>query len=403
MFGSYFAGKIVSTGGMWVHNVVSAMLAFELSGSAFIVGLISVAQFGPQLLASPASGALVDRGDRKVQAVVGRLFATGGSALLALWLTLATPGALTAWPIVAASFIVGLGHVLIVPAQNAFLPSLVRRNELALAIDFNSVPPTLARAAGPIAGAWVAANLGYAVAFALAAVLNLSFAIVLARLPISTPKPTTASGGGVRAGLAYIRTNRGLTITLVGVMAVGLGSDPVLTLSPALSHHLGRGPALVGPLVTAFGVGAAGAFVVTSPIRKRLGLEWSATAGLTLLTSGLGAAAVAPGAVPALLAFGCAGSGMTLALTNLTTHLQLQLDEAFRGRVMAIWAMTFLGSRPLAAAWNGALSDWSSPRVALSVAAATVGLLGWLARPRSHDRNSVGHSTLRSPEEKSPD
>jgi hypothetical protein len=57
VFGPFFVGKLLSTAGIWIHNIVAAILAFQLTRSAFVVGLVSVAQFLPQLLFAPLSAA----------------------------------------------------------------------------------------------------------------------------------------------------------------------------------------------------------------------------------------------------------------------------------------------------------------------------------------------------------
>jgi MFS family permease len=160
VFGPFFAGKALSTAGIWVHNIVAAILAWELSRSAFVVGLVSVAQFGPQLVFAPLSGAMADRGDRRRQLITGRLIAASGSGGLALWIALVgVDGLPGAWPVVATALVVGLGFVVGGPAMNALIPALVRPNELAAAVAVNSIPFTVARAAGPALGALLAATL----------------------------------------------------------------------------------------------------------------------------------------------------------------------------------------------------------------------------------------------------
>lgn len=108
VFGPYFFGRLLSTAGIWIHNIVAAILAFQLTGSAFIVGLVSVAQFAPQLLFAPLSGALADRGDRRRQIVLGRVVAACGSGGLALWLAIyGADEAPYAWPVILAALTVG--------------------------------------------------------------------------------------------------------------------------------------------------------------------------------------------------------------------------------------------------------------------------------------------------------
>lgn len=383
VFGPFFAGKLVSTAGIWIHNIVAAILAYELSGSALVVGMVSVAQFGPQLLFAPLSGAVADRGDRRRQLVAGRAIAAAGSGGLAvtIWLV-GVDGLPGAWPVVLAALVVGIGFVIGGPAMHALLPSLVQRNELAAAVALNAVPFTVARAAGPALGALVATAAGPAVAFAIAAVTNLAFALVL--LPLRIQARSEAGGGAdrrIRAGVRYLGEDRTLVLLLLGVVAIGIGADPVITLTPSLAADLGAGSNLVGVLASSFGIGAGLAFVVLGTLQRRFGLARVSTTGLVLLATGLAGAAVSPTQVAAIVAFGVGGSGMTMALTSLSTQMQERLPDELRGRIMALWSVAFLGSRPIAAALNGGLADATTPSVALGLVAGLLVLAAWVCRP----------------------
>lgn len=390
VFGPFFAGKLLATGGIWIYNIVAAILAYELSGSAFVVGLVSVAQFGPQLLFAPLSGAMADRGDRRRQLIVGRVIAAAGSGGLAIWIWLVgVDGLPGAWPVVLTALIVGFGFVIGGPAMNALIPALVRPNELATAIALSSVPFTIARAGGPAVGALVAIRAGPAVAFGIAAATNLIWALLL--LPLRV-RPRVESGGDrrVRAVLSYLREDRGLQLLLVGVTAIGVGADPVITLTPSLSAVHGAGSTLVGIFASSFGVGAGMAFLILTYLRLTLGLGRLGTLGLLCLAAGCAGAGLSPSPEPVIVYLGIAGAGMTMSLTSLSTQIQERSPEHLRARVMALWAVAFLGSRPIAAAANGAIADVASPGVAFVAVAVFVGVIAWFARPSRLGRYPSG-------------
>ena len=385
LFGPFFGGRLLSGLGVWITNIVLAILAFQISGSAFAVGLVSVAQFGPQLFLAPLSGAMADRGKRKAQVIVGRAIVAVGSGGLAItiWLV-GVEGLPGVWVVIAAAGVVGTGFVTGGPAMNAILPSLVGPKELPTAMALNNLPFSIGRAVGPALGAFIVVTAGPAVALAIAAGANATFVLIMVFLPIRSWSPTAGKDRRIRAGLKYVRDDKTLVRLLVGVAAVGIGADPILTLTPALASNLAGDERFIGILASAFGVGAViGVFVMTT-MRRRFGLERLGTIGLGLLSVGLLSTGLSPTRITAVFALVIGGFGMTTALTGLSTQLQERLTEEFRGRVMGIYLLAFLGSRPIAGTVNGLISDGTSPRVAFAFAATVVmGIALWVRAGRT--------------------
>ena len=382
--GPLFWGKVVSTSGIWVHNIVAAIVAFQVSGSAFVVGAVSAAQFLPQLVLSPLSGKLTDHGDPRRQIVLGRLVVGAGSGGLAVWIWLAggVGGLPGATPVLVASLVVGLGVVLGGPAQQTIVPDLIRPGELAAAMALNSAPMTVARAAGPALGALVATAAGPALAFMISAGASVAFAVVV-QLMIPRPPRHAPRGAdlSVRAALKHLRRDPASVLLLVGVAAAGIGGDPALTLAPALTEQLGGGPHLIGWITSSFGIGAGIGFLVFSLAHKRTGLPGLACAGLAATALGLAAASFSPGTGWVLASLTAAGIGLTLSVTSLSTLLQDRTPGMLRGRIMALWFAAFLGGRPFAAALNGFLADTVSVTAALLVTGAFVALVAAACRP----------------------
>lgn len=384
LFGPLFWGKLVSSTGIWIHNIVAAIVAFELTGSALVVGLVSVVQFAPQLLFAPLSGKMADRGDPARQILAGRLVIATGSLGLALWIWLAggVDGLPNAVPVIAASLVVGVGFVIGGPAMQSIVPALIRPGEMAAAMALNSVPMTVARAAGPALGAIVAIQLGPAEAFAIAGTTNLLFGLLVLALPLPRSHDHDEDTDfSVRASLRYVRTDPPLIVLLAGIAAVGYGADPALTLAPSLASDLGGGHDVVGWLASAFGVGAGVGFLVFAPLDRWLGLRRLSGGGLLLMAAGIVGLAVSETVPFALTTLGLSGIGMTLAFTSITTQIQNRSPDTLRGRIMALWFVGFLGSRPLAAGLNGFLADAVSVDAALLVTATVVLVIAWLCRP----------------------
>ncbi|HVM18903.1 MAG TPA: MFS transporter [Egibacteraceae bacterium] len=394
-FGPYFFGNLTSNCGTWLQNIAAAVVVYRLTRSTLLVGAVSVLQFSASLVLSPWAGALSDRVDRRRLLLGGQLLAATAATVLAVWTTaVGVEGLPGPWPILAAAGLIGIGFAISVPTMQALVPALVEERDLDQAVALNSVTFNLARAVGPALGAVVVVSLGAAAAFAINAA---TYAVLIVVLLWIRPRPVArradAGDGSVREGLRYVRAQPALMILLVGVTALGFGSDPVNTLTPAMADLLGGGESLVGWLVSAFGGGAALTALVIGAVRRRVALGPLSVAGLGILAAGLVAFAVSPVPWAAVASLAVAGVGFLLAITALTTELQQRVEEHVRGRVMALWGVAFLGSRPFAAFLDGAVADLAGPRAAAvtaGVITATVALWVRTARRRHGLTQSPG-------------
>ncbi|MCD4534900.1 MFS transporter [Nocardioides sp. cx-169] len=383
-FGGIFWGKLITAAGVWIHGVVAAIVVFSATGSAFAVGMVSIAQFVPQLLLSPLSGAWADRGHAWGQIIAGRVVCMAGSGLLAAWILVVgeVDGWAGAWPVLGASLIVGVGFVLGGPAQQSIIPRLVTTAELPAAMTLNTVPTTFARVLGPVVGAMVASHFGAAAAFGVASLAHLPLAVVFifVRIPEGEARGSDTDYS-VRAALRYVRRHRSLRLILLGVTAVGVGSEPTMTLAPSIAHDLGGGATLVGALASAFGVGAGVGLLGVGPAQRVGSQAAVATSGLVLMSLGMVAVSLAVWAPVGLLGFALCGVGFTWSMASLGTLVQLQSPPVLRGRIMALWMVGFLGGRPAAAAVLGGVADAASVRVAVALMAVLLAAVAVISRP----------------------
>jgi MFS family permease len=385
VFGGIFWGKLLASAGVWVHSMVAAIVVFEATGSALMVGLVSVTQFAPQLLLSPLSGTWADRGHAARQILVGRVLCAIGSGSLALWMWLvpdASDAFVTTW-VLLASLLVGLGFVVGGPAMQSIVPSLIRPGELSSAMALNTAPMTTARIAGPALGALVAAHVGADAAFGIAAACHLFFVVMIILVRLPTPKAHRAGVDySVRAALRHVRRDRPLMLLLLAIAAVGFGSEPSMTLAPAMAAELGGSASAVGELSAGFGVGAALGLIIVSTVNRRIRSTMSSSIGLWLMAVGLVLVSFSPTVWLALCAFGVAGLGFSWAMTGVSTLIQERAPDELRGRIMALWMVGFVGSRPVAAAVVGTAADVLSVRAAFVVAAVLLSVVALMCRPR---------------------
>jgi MFS family permease len=386
-FGPYFVGNLASNIGTWFQQVTAAVVVFDLTGSAFMVGLVGVSQFLPILVLSPWTGAAADRFDRRRLLLGSQVVAGAAVATLAVvTVVFGLDGFTGAGIVLGTGLVLGVANAVSAPTSQALVPALVPLRDLDQAVALNSVTFNLARAVGPALGAAVLVAWGPGIAFGFNA---LSYcALVVGLLLVTTRDIGPPQRGSIWVGLRHVRSDPPLALLLSGLVAVGFAADPLITLTPSLAHGLEdslftNADALVGLVISAFGLGAViGTFVVTSA-NLRWGHARVATVGFGFIASGLAVLGLASTAPLALGGALLGGFGFLLGVTSLTTAIHVRVPEELRGRVMAIWAVAFLGSRPLAAVINGAMADLTSARVATVVVAVVVALAGLIFRRRS--------------------
>ncbi len=394
VFGALFWGKIFAVVAVWTHGIVAAIVMYDATHSALMVGLVGVVQFGPQLILSPTSGKWADTGNPARQILLGRVLCVLGSGSVAVWLFVdpGLQGMAAAIPVLIGSLLVGFGFVVGGPAMQSIVPTLIRDGELSTAMALNSIPMTIGRIVGPAAGAYLAAHLGSAAGFAVSAGLHLVFAIflVVVRFP-SPPERRSGIDYRVRAAVKYVWRDRPLLLALVAVTTVGIASDPSITLAPSMADELGGGARTVGMLSATFGMGAAVGMAVLALMRGRMASARVSSIGLSGLAAGCAVLALATVPTVALAGFALAGLGFGWAMTGLSTLVQERAPEELRGRIMALWLVGFVGSRPIAAALLGGTADLVSVQAAFAVAAALSVVVALLCRPS----NLVGPQPLR--------
>lgn len=364
-FRLYFFGNASSNVGNWLANVALGVYVLDLTGSSLWVGITNAALFIPVLLLAIPAGALADRVDRLRLLAASQLLAGSMATLLAVLVAL---DAANRYAVVAIAAGLGVSIAIGLPAMQSLLPSLVPREEMADAIGFNALTFNLARAVGPIMAAVTIAWRGVGLAFAVNAVSYL--ALIAALIAIGrVPYPPEMEGGPgrIREGLEYARRHVRTRTMLLGVGAMALSLDPITTLSPALADSYGLATGGAGWIVSSWGAGA----VLGITLGRRLiraatkrGLGW---AGLIAQGVGLVALGAAPGLPTAILAGLLTGAGYITAAITFTTTIQADVPERLRGRVMALWSLSFLGSRVLSSVIDGGLADAYGPHIATAV------------------------------------
>jgi MFS family permease len=366
----FWWASLVSNSGTWLQNVAVPFVVFRLTHSAAWVGFTSFAQFAPGVFLAPLAGSLADRFPRRSGLLVNQTLL--GIVALALWVEWIA-GWTSPWTITATVAVSGTIASMGIASWQAFVSELVPREDLLNAVILNSTQFNAARAIGPAVGGVVLGGLGPGWAFLLNALSYGVVVVALVFIRLRRPAADTSERIGILREFAstirYVRAKQGIVACCVLITAVGLLGSPIFALVVVFADDVFHvSGTLYGLLSACLGTGAVlGAPLIAS---RSAGLQRSQLVGVALLVYALALAAfgAAPGywaGVACLLVAG--GAYLAIASTSNTT-VQLQVDEAMRGKVMAFYLMTFTAAIPIGSLVQGWTAETIGPRQTLITA-----------------------------------
>jgi predicted MFS family arabinose efflux permease len=385
-FGPFFLGNLIANSGTWFLALAAGIFVYRETGSAFLLGVVGFSQFVGVIVLIPWTGTAADRFDRRSLLLVTQ----GAASAIAGMLTATVMIGQATTPIVIAFVLaIGLVQAFTFPALQAIVPDLVPRDQVGTAIALKSLTHNLARGVGPATATLVIATAGIEWAFLVNAFAYLGLVATL--LVINpTRHSTTAGRPRFRESIAVVRERPRLAGLMLVSSVIAIAIDPVNTLSPAFAAGVwDRSDTLAGVLLGAFSVGAlTAAFTVAGRPGR---LRGQLVVRVSLLICGMVAFALAPTLELGLGALAVAGFGFLAASTTAVRELQLSIEAGYRGRIMALWTVAFLGVRPLSSLVDGALASAASPRVsALAMTLPALALLGVLVVSGGRDAGREG-------------
>jgi MFS family permease len=391
-----FFGAFVSSIGGWMMSVILGAYAFTISHSSAFVGEVGFALLGPSLVLSMVGGMVADVVDRRWMLITVSIGELVCCAALAAVCTGHSPSHLL---IFLLAVLLGVGSALYGPAYSAVLPALVGADNLPGAISLNSAQMNASRVIGPVIGGIAYHAVGVSWVFAASAVTYLFVigALFAVRLPEVPSLPHARGLRQLTAGIDYARRDRIVGRSLVTVFFFSLLSLPFIGLLPVIAaDNLRISPKSTGfgLLYATFGIGALiGALSIgtvlvraSRPLVVRVGMLGFAVclAVFGLLRSPLLA-------YPVVAAVGAFYFAM---ITALSTAMQERLDDAVRGRVMALWIMAFGGTVAIGNLVAGQVAGSVGVTPVVLAGAVVALLLVWFADVREPAVDPAGRPGL---------
>ena len=363
----FISGALVSNSGVWVQMIALAFVIEDLTGSATWVGLAAMMQTLPAVFLGMVGGALADRFPRRIMLT----FTNSAQALIALgFAAMWAAGVDRPLAYIALGVVNGCVNGIQLPAWQAFVSELVPRGALLNAVTLNSAQFNASRAVGPMVGGIVLAIGGPGWCFFANSLSYVPavLALVLIQVPRLAPtggeRPNVFRDGA--AAVRYAADNPGIRLSVWIAGVIAFFGQPVIHLVVIFANDVFEvGETQYGILAAAPGIGA----MLNTPFvagpgsrvpRSRLvGFGWPIY-GISLLGF-----ALSPYYWLAVVALAVLGASHIATAATLNTVIQLQVEEALRAKVLALYLITLLAGLPLGAQLQGFLADVIGPRIAV--------------------------------------
>ncbi len=371
----FWSAALVSQTGSWMQNLTVPYVVYRATGSEAWVGFATFCQYFPAFVLSPVGGMLADRLPRRTVTLLANVIGiVGAVALAVVW----RDGAASPWTTVGLVTLVGAATGIGLPAWQSLMPSLVPPELLQNAITLNSAQFNAARAFGPALGGLVLARWGPSTSFTVNAISYLAvIAAVLATRVAAVPAPERREGPlqQVRAGLGYARRHRGVKVAVGLVFSVAaLGSPVIPFVAVFAAEEFDVDRAAYGWLYACLGIGAVCAALLLASVGERVRRSRQASIAAIAYCGALVGFALAPTYWVAVVLMLGIGFGYLSTVNALNTSIQLLVDDEYRGRCLALYAMAITGGFPLGAWVQGEIAHRIGVRA--TVAGAAVILLG---------------------------
>lgn len=349
----FFGGQTVSLVGTWMQSVARQWLIWELTFRSSALGLVTFLGQIPVFLFSLFGGAVADRVPRRTLVVVTQI----GCALEAVMLaTVTLTHVVRPIHVYVLSAFLGTVNAFDIPARQSLLADL-SGEDLGNAIALNSSIVNGARVLGPALAGAVVAAFGTGLCFLANALSYIAIIAALLRMKMPEQKRRERKPGQLREGLRYAWHTAHVR-ALLGLLAMTsvFGISYVALMPVFATRVLHGGPALLGWLFSAVGLGALSGAVLLLRLRGLSGLGKRVAWGSTLFGVALLAFAWSRFVPLSLFALYFVGVGFMTQMASTNTLLQGLVPNELRGRIMGLYSMAFVGMTPLGALGAGWLA-----------------------------------------------
>ena len=375
-FRRLLTGSLFTYLAQWMQQASLAWVAYEITGSAALLGAIFAVRAIPMIGFAPFAGVAADRYDRRNLLIVSQLasaattFAFGAALALDL---------VSTWVLFLFTLLMGTNAVLDRPARNTMVFEMVPREVAMKAVGLHSMTFSLNRMAGPAIAGYLIALFGATGNFFIQALLYLAafgMGFALAIPERKTAPPEASALKELLTGFRFLFSDPTIRLLMVfGLVPFFLLVPIWSTLLPVYAKDVFQaGPQGFGVLLAGVGIGATLGGAITVALARFDHQGTIQISAMLAYCASIAALAVSPSLVFAIPISVVGGASEVVFTTSQMTMLQMSAPEAMRGRVSSMIQL-FPGFISLGATFCGLLAELAGARIAsglLAVACAII-------------------------------
>jgi len=355
----FFFGQGISLIGTWTQQVAISWLVYRVTGSTFLLGVVAFSNQIPTLFLGPLAGVVADRWERKRLL----LWTQSLSMLQALILAaLVLTGAIQTWQIIALSLFIGIINAFDIPIRQSFVMQMVeKKDDLGNAIALNSAMFNSARFIGPMVAGILISTVGEGVCFLINGISYLAVLASLAAIRLAPRQNLKVKAPVLREfydGVRYAWSFKPIIAILALLSVFSIAGAPYLVLMPAYAKDVLHGGAhTFGFLMSAAGIGALSATLYLASRKNAHGLIKIIPVAAVACGLGIASFALSRNISLSIICLFLAGFCMMTQIASSNTIIQTVVDDDKRGRVMSLFAMSFMGIMPFGSLLAGSVAD----------------------------------------------
>ncbi|CAB4699015.1 unannotated protein [freshwater metagenome] len=351
-----FPANTISNIGSWAQRVAQDWLVLELTHSGTYLGIVTAIQFTPVLFFSMHGGALADRFNKR-KLLMGTNALGAFSALMLGALVMSNHIAL--WHVFVLAAVLGISTALDAPVRQAFAAEIVGHDDLPNAVSLNSANFNAGRLVGPALSGLLIAAFGTGPSFI---VNGISYLFAIGALMAMNEKEFfhqdhPKSMTNVREGMRYALARPDIYVVMLIVFFMGtFGLNFQIFNALMATKEFGKGPASYGLLGTFIAIGSFSGAIASARLERfrktRFVILGSGAFSITIIVLSL---------MPTYTSYAIflPFCGVTALTTMITANsiVQVNSDQAIRGRVMGIYLLIFMGGTPVGSPLIGIMAE----------------------------------------------